>query len=125
MEVEGNLLSLESENEQLRVEVQDASQERAKIKQVVDDLMKADRSQDIEAMKNEFEKYKARASYFEREYNKSKQLNSEMTKVMSQMTQAVAERSDERTETSQQNRLLQKQFEARATELRDAKAERD
>jgi len=125
IELESNLSWLESENERLKAETQDAISERDKIKQVVDELVRADQENRSEELKREVDKYKARASYFEREYGNSKQLNGEMTKLMSQMTQAVAERTDEKGDVTAQNRLLKNQLETRAQELRTAKLERD
>jgi len=125
LEAESSLRFLESENERVKAELLDAQMEKTKIKQIMDDLVQADLSNKAEELKRDIEKYKTRAAYFEREYNNSKQLNSEMTKVMSQMTQAVAERSDEKSDMSAQNRMLHKQLEAKTQELRSAKVDRD
>jgi len=116
---------LESENERLKVELGDANNERTKIRQVVDELLQAERANNGAALQKEVEKWKTRAAYYEREYQQSKQLNNEMTKVMSQMTQAVSERSDETTDVTKQNKLLMKQLDVKAQELRSAKLERD
>jgi len=125
IEVESRVQMLESESERLRAELLDANAEKAKIKQVVEDLMRAEEANKTEELKKELQQAKSRASYFEREYNASKSLNSEMTRVMSQMTQAVAEKSDEKGDFAQQNRLLQKQLELKSQEVRTAKLERD
>jgi len=116
---------LESENERLKVELSDANTERLKIRQVVDDLARAERDSSSAELRGEVDKWKGRAAYYEREYQQSKQLNNEMTKVMSQMTQAVSERSDETSDVTKQNKLLLKQLEVKAQELRSAKQERD
>merc|ERR1712050_356275 len=87
--------------------------------------MKTERTNKNEDLNREVEKWKARASYFEREYTQSKQLNNEMTKVMSQMTTAVSERSEETSDVTKQNKTLIKQLETKNQELRTAKLERD
>lgn len=125
LELDSNLFSLESENERLKAEVMDAASERDKIKQVVEDLVRAEQESKADELRRDVDKYKARAAYFEREYNNSKQLNGEMTKLMSQMTQAVAERTDEKGDMTNQNRLLSKQLEGKIQDLRTAKLERD
>lgn len=125
IEVESSVRWLESETERLKADLLDTNNEKTKIKQVVDELMRAEEDNKSEELKREVEKYRSRAAYFEREYSNSKQLNAEMTKVMSQMTQAVAERSDEKSDVTHQNRVLLKQLEAKSQELRSAKLERD
>mmetsp|Transcript_112673 Transcript_112673/g.313389 ORF Transcript_112673/g.313389 Transcript_112673/m.313389 type:complete len:1773 (-) Transcript_112673:269-5587(-) len=115
----------EAENERLKVELSDANNERTKIRQVVDELLKAEHENNGAQLRKEVDKWKTRAAYFEREYQQSKQLNNEMTKVMSQMTQAVSERSDETTDVTKQNKLLMKQLHDKAQEVRAAKLERD
>merc|ERR1712060_476079 len=70
-------------------------------------------------------KFKKRAEYFEREYNQSKQLNQEMTKVMTQMTQAVSERQDQNSEAAGQIKLLKGQLEAKVQDLKLVKSDRD
>lgn len=125
LEAEGSLRFLEAESERLKAELLDAQAEKSKIKQIMDDLVRADASNKAEEFRRDVEKYKTRAAYFEREYNNSKQLNSEMTKVMSQMTQAVAERSDEKSDVASQNRSLQKQLEVKMQEVRSTKVDRD
>eukprot|EP00931_Biecheleriopsis_adriatica_P076367 TRINITY_DN5007_c0_g4_i1.p1 TRINITY_DN5007_c0_g4~~TRINITY_DN5007_c0_g4_i1.p1 ORF type:complete len:1783 (-),score=512.44 TRINITY_DN5007_c0_g4_i1:78-4991(-) len=116
---------LESENERLKVELVDANSERAKIRQVVDELLNAQQNSRSDEMLAEIERWKRKAAHFEKEYTNAKQLNGEMTKVMSQMTQRVSERSDETGDVSKQNKILQKQLEMKSQELRSAKADRD
>lgn len=125
IEVESSMMKVHSECERWKAERDDAVAERTKIKQVVDELIRNEQENNSEELRRDVEKYKTKASYFEREYNNSKQLNAEMTKVMSQMTQAVAERSDEKSDATHQNRMLTKQLEAKGQELRSAKLERD
>jgi len=48
-----------------------------------------------------------------------------MTKVMSQMTQAVSERSDQNTDVAKQNKVLLGQIDGKSQELKTAKKERD
>merc|ERR1712012_70266 len=52
-------------------------------------------------------------------------LNSEMQKVMSQMTQAVSERNDGSSDISRNNRALAKNFETQKQELRIARMEKE
>eukprot|EP00971_Amphidinium_carterae_P044233 869935-Amphidinium_carterae.2 len=59
-----------------------------------EELMKVGGGQSEELAK-EAEKWKAKAKHYERECNESKKLNSDMQKVMQQMTQVVSERADE------------------------------
>jgi len=116
---------LESENEHLKVEVQDTNEESLKIRQVVDELITTERTNKNAEWQREMDKWKKRAEHFEREYQQSKQLNNEMTKVMSQMTQAVSERSDQNTDFAKQNKVVMSQIDAKSKELRIAKQERD
>uniref|UniRef100_A0A7S4RTN0 Myosin motor domain-containing protein n=1 Tax=Alexandrium monilatum TaxID=311494 RepID=A0A7S4RTN0_9DINO len=125
IEKESSSSWLESENERLKVELNDANNERLKIRQVVDELLQAEQASSSAELQKEVNKWKTRAAYYEREYQQSKQLNNEMTKVMSQMTQAVSERSDETTDVTKQNKLLMRQLDVKAQELRSAKLERD
>jgi len=125
VEAESSSRWLESETERLKAELDAANSEKAKVRQVVDELMKAEQENQGAQLQKDMEKWKARANYFEREYTQAKQLNGEMTKVMSQMTQAVSERSDETSDITKQNRVLLKQLEAKGQELRSAKLERD
>eukprot|EP00811_Abedinium_folium_P024682 NODE_3466_length_2031_cov_5.348739.p1 GENE.NODE_3466_length_2031_cov_5.348739~~NODE_3466_length_2031_cov_5.348739.p1 ORF type:complete len:674 (+),score=238.71 NODE_3466_length_2031_cov_5.348739:179-2023(+) len=125
---EGQLRALETENERLRIELESSKSERAKINQVVDDLMKAEgknRREEVENLEAQLEKMKQRATHFEREYTNSKQLNNEMTKVMSQMTTAVSARSEETGDVTKQNRTLVKTIELKNQELRNLRFEKD
>jgi len=125
LQAEATLRWMESENERLRAEVSNTQKERDKIKQVVEDLMKAEQENKTAELEQEVKKYKALAQRYEREYNNSKQLNQEMTKYMAQMTQAVVDQKDEKGDATNQNRLLQKQLDAKVQELRASKMERD
>ncbi|CAK0802706.1 unnamed protein product, partial [Prorocentrum cordatum] len=102
IESESNARWLDSENQRIKVELNDANSERLKIKQVVEELMKSHGEGNSAQLQEQVAKFKKRAEYFEREYNQSKQLNQEMTKVMTQMTQAVSERSDQNSEAAGQ-----------------------
>jgi len=113
----------QTENDRLKAELTDANQERTKIQHVIDELMVTGVEGGKEQQK-EAEKCRQRADHFEREYKQSKQLNSEMTKVMSQMTQAVSVRSDQGGDTAKQNKQLVNQFEAKSQEVKQAKQAR-
>jgi len=125
VESESSARWLASEHERLKTELADTQQEKAKIKQVVEELMQADTKNRNDDLEREVDRWKAKAANFEREYNQSKQLNAEMTRVMSQMTQAVSERSDASGDAARQNRVLTKQLEAKAQEARSARHEKD
>merc|ERR1712007_216003 len=98
------------------------------VSQVLDDVMREEatkRKDEIDHYEGELEKWKTRAGHYEREYTKSKQLNSEMSKVMSQMTMAVSEKSEETGDVNKQNRTLLKQLEQKTQELKAARREKD
>ncbi|CAE7438354.1 unnamed protein product [Symbiodinium sp. CCMP2592] len=125
---------LRGECERLKVELAEANSERGKMRGIVDEVLKAQESQDLE-------KWKVKALHFEKKYADAKKLNEEMTqagalqrstgvhpcasKVMSQMTKEVRERSDGTGDASRQVKELQRQLEAKTQELRGAKQERD
>jgi len=125
---ESQLQSLETENESLRAELLDTSNERVKINQVLEDVMReeaAKRKEEVDHYEAELDKWKGRANYYEREYTQSKQLNSEMTKVMSQMTMSVSEKSEQTGDVNKQNRTLLKQLEQKTHELKTARQEKE
>lgn len=109
---------LRGECERLKVELAEANSERGKMRGIVDEVLKAQESQDLE-------KWKVKALHFEKKYADAKKLNEEMTQVMSQMTKEVRERSDGTGDASRQVKELQRQLEAKTQELRGAKQERD
>lgn len=115
---EASVRWLESDNERMRAEVAAAQAERAKISEVVDELVRAEGQSKIEELQRDVEQWK-------REYTRAKQLNQEMTREMSQMLQSVTDRTDESGDLVQQNRLLKKQLEAKAQEVRAARNEKD
>jgi len=125
IESESQARWVDSENQRIKVELNDANSERLKIKQVVEELMTSHGEGNSAQLQEQVAKFKKRAEYFEREYNQSKQLNQEMTKVMTQMTQAVSERSDQNSESAGQIRLLKGQLEAKVQDLKLAKSDRD
>mmetsp|Transcript_47918 Transcript_47918/g.83459 ORF Transcript_47918/g.83459 Transcript_47918/m.83459 type:complete len:270 (-) Transcript_47918:208-1017(-) len=84
-----------------------------------------EKGRSCEDMERQVEHWKGRASHYEREYTQSKQLNNEMTKVMGQMTQSISERSGENSDAAKQNKMLQKQLEAKVQEARSARLEKD
>eukprot|EP00927_Polykrikos_kofoidii_P069125 TRINITY_DN6450_c0_g3_i1.p1 TRINITY_DN6450_c0_g3~~TRINITY_DN6450_c0_g3_i1.p1 ORF type:complete len:1904 (+),score=486.14 TRINITY_DN6450_c0_g3_i1:65-5713(+) len=116
---------LESENERLRAELDNARAESVKIKEVVDELVRAEGQSRSEELEKEINKWKTRATYFEREYSRSKELNTEMTNQMSQMMNHVSERTDQSGDLSQQNRALKKQIEGKIQELKMARLEKE
>lgn len=127
MRIEGESSArwLDSENERLKAELEGEKNERVKIKQVVDELVAADGMGRKEEMQREIDKWRARAAHLERESKEAKALNNEMTKLMSQMTQAVSERSDDTSNIHRQNASLVKQIEAKTQELRTARLEKE
>ncbi|CAE8658045.1 unnamed protein product [Polarella glacialis] len=116
---------LESENERLKVELNDANSERAKIRQAVDEMLSVQTEARKDELRAEADRWQRKAGHFEKEYQQAKQLNSEMTKVMTQMTQAVSERSDESSDLSRQHKALVKQFELKSQDLKAARLDRD
>ncbi|CAE7667888.1 XI-K [Symbiodinium pilosum] len=109
---------LHAECERLKVELTEANAERGKMRSIVDEVLKAQESQDLE-------KWKLKAAHFEKKYAEAKKLNEDMTQVMSHMTQAVSGRPDGSAEAMRQIKELQRQLEAKMQELRNAKQERD
>eukprot|EP00811_Abedinium_folium_P004001 NODE_13682_length_1152_cov_4.418537.p1 GENE.NODE_13682_length_1152_cov_4.418537~~NODE_13682_length_1152_cov_4.418537.p1 ORF type:complete len:297 (+),score=124.93 NODE_13682_length_1152_cov_4.418537:238-1128(+) len=110
----------------LKLELQDARTERQKVDRVVDDLARADvrnRREDMDILEKELEKWKARASYFEREYKQAKQPPSS-GEVTSQPS-ASAERSSEAEELAKQKKALMKTLETKVQEMSDLRDERD
>jgi len=113
----------ESERERLKIELSDTNFERTKLKQLMNDVMQ--KGANNEELERDIEKWKGRAAHFEKEYNNSKQLNAEMTKVMSQMTQSISERSETSSDATKQNKILFKQLEASKQAERAARLEKE
>merc|ERR1712072_243455 len=84
-----------------------------------------DKGGNNEELQAQVDKYKQRAIHFEREYTNSKQLNSEMTKVMSQMTQSISEKSENSSDAVKQNKVLFKQLEASRQAERNIRLEKE
>lgn len=105
---------LQSECDRLRAELSDANSERSKMRQIVDEVLKAQQDSEVD-------KWKRKAQTLEKEFQQAKQLNAEMTQAMGLMTQAVSGRGD----ASGHMKVLQKQLDLKNQELKTAKRERD
>jgi len=105
---------LQTECERLKGELVHANSERAKMRQMVDEVLK--KYQD-----SEIDEWKRKAQSLEKELQQSKQLAKEMNQAMSLMTQQVSGRGD----ASSQAKVLQKQLETKTQELKTAKREKD
>jgi len=122
------LQSMEKTQESLRAELLEARNECMKVKHAFDDTMRVEATQRRDETllhEGELEKWKTHANHFEQEYKRLKQLNGEMTKMMSQMTTHMGERSEESGDVNKKNRTLLKQLEQKSQELKTARFEKE
>jgi len=122
VEVESSTTYLTEENERLRGELEHSNEEKLKFKQVLDDVVNAQDQTRNEELSSEIDKWRSRASHFEREYNQAKQLNKEMTDTMMSF---LNDRDGKQGDASEQNLQLRQQLESKTLALKNARIDKD